>query len=173
MPGRPARQRDLAWAYAELRASGRGKHVRSYSYYHVSLIAQRPHVASFLGELCHGFGGSFDDYSVVKLDGRSRVSFLRYEDFDAAFPALLAALSCNIERGTSRQIDYSGRRNPPILHRKELLLPSDDPRVPRAERLTRCLEAGGAFVDARSIGTRNAWRRRLCDLGLDGLVLGP
>ena len=162
---------DLAWAYAELRASGRGKHVRSFSYYHASLVAERPPVASFLADICCEFGGCFDDFNVVKLDGRSRISFLRYEDFDAPFPALLSALSCDRERGTCRQTDYAGRRNPPILHRKELLLPSDDRRVPGAERLTRCLEARGAFSDARSIGTRNAWRRRLVALGLDGLVL--
>lgn len=173
MSGHPARKHDLAWAYAELRATGRGKHVRSFSYYHVSLIAERPRVASLLGELCHGFGGSLDDYSVIKLDGRSRVTFLCYENFDAPFPALLFALSCEVERGTCRRIDYAGRRNPPILHRKELLLPGGDPRVAGAERLTRCLEARGAFADAKSIGTRAAWRRRLEDLGLDALVLLP
>ena len=70
---------DLAWAYAELRASGRGKHVRSFSYYHASLVAEWPQVARFLDGLCCGFGGSFDDFNVVKLDGRSRVSFLRYD----------------------------------------------------------------------------------------------
>ena len=161
---------DLAWAYAELRASGRGKHVRSFSYYHACLVTERVRVATFLGDLCRGFGCSFDDFNVVKLDGRSRVSFLRYEDFDALFPALLFALSCDCERSTCRQTDYSGRRNPPILHRKELLLPGDDPRVPGAERLTRCLEVKGAFADARSIGTRDGWHRRLGDLGLDGLV---
>ena len=163
---------DLAWAYAELRANGRGKHVRSFSYYHVCLVTERVRVATFLADLCRAFGGSFDDFNVVKLDGRSRLSFLRYEDFDAAFPALLFALSCDCERSTCRRTDYARRRNPPILHRKELLLPADDPRVPGAERLTRCLESRGAFADAKSIGTRDGWRRRLGDLGLDGLVPG-
>ena len=161
---------DLAWAYAELRASGRGKHVRSFSYYHVGLVTERVRVATYLGELCRGFGGSFDEFNVVKLDGRCRVSFLRYEDFDALFPALRFALSCDCERSTCRGTDYSGRRNPPILHRKELLLPGNDPRVPGAERLTRCLEVRGAFADAKSIGTRDGWRRRLGDLGFDDLV---
>ena len=164
---------DLAWAYAELRASRRGKHVRSFSYYHASLVAARPPVASFLAGLCSGFGGSFGDFNVVKLDARSRVSYLRYEDFDAPFPALLAARSCDIERRTCRLTNYADRRNPPILHRKELLLPSDDPRVAGAERLTRRLEARGAFADAKSIGTRAAWRRRLEDLGLAALVPLP
>ena len=161
---------DLAWAYAELRASGRGKHVRSFSYYHARLVTRRTSVATFLSDLCDGFGGLFEDYNVVKLDARSRVSFLRYEGFDAPFPALLSALSCDCQRSICRRTDYSGRRNPPILHRKELLLPGNDPRVPGAERLTRCLEVRGAFADAKSIGTRDGWRRRLGDLGFDDLV---
>ena len=160
---------DLARAYAELRATGRGKHVRSFSYYHASVVAERPTVAVYLSDLCRRFDASFEAFNVVKLDGRNRVSFLCYEDFDAPFPALLSALSCDLDQRTSRSTDY-GRRNPPILHRKELLLPRDDPRVPAAERLTRCLEARGAFADAKSIGTRKGWQRRLTELGLETLV---
>ena len=159
---------DLAWAYAELRTSGRGKHVGAFSYYHASTVAERTAVAAFLDALCGRFGASFESFNVVKLDRSSRVSFLRYEDFDAPFPVLLSALSCDIERRTSRLTDYAGRSNPPILHRKELLLPVDDPRVPAAECLTRCLEARGAFADAKSIGTREGWRKRL-----DSLVCAP
>ena len=121
---------DVAQAYAELRAGGRGKHVGAFSYYHASTVAERPAVATFLDDLRRRFDASFAPFNVVKLDRRSRVSFLRYEDFDAPFPALLSALSCDIERRTSRLTDYAGRSNPPILHRKELLLPVDDPRVP-------------------------------------------
>lgn len=159
---------DLASAYADLRACGRGKHVGAFSYYHARLVGETPHVATFLGGICQRFGGVFEAFNVVKLDGRSRVSFLRYEDFDMPFPALRFALSCDIERGSCRETDYTSRHNPPILHRKELLLPSDDPRVPGAVHLTRCLEARGAFANANSIGTREGWRRRLAELRLDG-----
>lgn len=164
---------DLPSAYAELRATGRGKHVRSFSYYHASVVAERPFVEAFLSGLCRRFGASFEAFNVVKLDGRNRVSFLCYGDFDAPFPALSSALSCDLDRRTSRSTDYGRRRNPPILHRKELLLPRDDPRVPAAERLTRCLEARGAFADAKSIGTRVGWQRRLTELGLETLVAAP
>ena len=164
---------NVEWAYAQLRASGRGKHVGSFSYYHVRMIAERPGVAAFLSALCRRFDASFGPFNVVKLDRRSRVSFLCYEDFNAPFPALHSALSCDTEHGTCRRTDYVGRRNPPILHRKELLLPGDDPLVPEAERLTHCLEALGAFADAKSIGTREGWRRRLADLNVGSLVPIP
>ncbi len=163
----------VEWAYAQLRASGRGKHVGSFSYYHVRMIAERPGVAAFLSALCRRFDASFEPFNVVKLDRRSRVSFLCYEEFNAPFPALHSALSCDTEHGTCRRTDYVGRRNPPILHRKELLLPGDDPLVPGAERLTCCLEALGAFADAKFIGTREGWRRRLGDLNIVDLVPIP
>ena len=102
----------------------------------------------------------------VKLNARSRVSFLRYERFSKPFPALLAALTCDLGRGTGRRFEFSQRRNPPILHRKELLLPAGHPLVPEAERLTDCLERLGAFEDARRIGTREGWSATLKSLGV-------
>ena len=152
-------------AYAQLRTTGRGKHVGRFSYYHIRLIAHRPGVASYLETLCQGFCASFR-FNVVKLGHKSRVSFLHYEDFSVPFPALLRSLSCDAERGTCRRTSYAERSNPPILHRKELLLHEDDPLVPDAERLTRWLELHGAFRDARAIGTREVWRGRLAALGL-------
>ena len=83
------------------------------------------------------------DFNVVRLSV-SRLSFLNYERFSVPFPALLTALSCDLANGASRFTDYSQRRNPPILHRKELLLPADDPLVPEAAQLTRRLEVLGA-----------------------------
>ena len=89
-----------------------------------------------------------------------------YQDFSAPFPELDLALSCNILEGTVRKTDYRRRSNPPILHRKELLLPEDHPLVPAAARLTEQLEFHGAFADARAIGTKNGWAARLESIGL-------
>ena len=99
------------------------------------------------------------EFNVIKLDPRSRISFLRYESFYNPFPALLASLSCDLFQRSARHIDYTARRNPPILHRKELLLPEDDPRVAEAARLTNRLERYGAFHNPATIGTRDSWQR--------------
>ena len=57
-------------------------------------------------------------------------------------------------------------RSPPVLHRKELLLPANHPLVPAGVELTERLDRLGAFEDATRIGTREAWRARLSSLGL-------
>ena len=156
----------LAWAYRELRLTGRGKHVGGFSYYHVLLAAERKEVLAYLVDLQHRMCGQPFEFNVVKLDGRSRVSFLRYGDFGAPFPVLIRVLSCDAVHGTAREISYSRRRNPPILHRKELLLPAGNPLVAKAVALTEILEGNGAFTDTKRIGTRDGWAARLASLGL-------
>lgn len=149
-----------------MRETGRGKHVGPFSYYHVTLVADIPTANSKITELRQALIGGPLNYNVLKLDRRSRISFLMYQDFSAPFPALDLAFSCNILEGTVRKTEYQCRSNPPILHRKELLLPEDHALVPEAVRMTEQLESHGAFANPRAIGTRNGWIARLESLGL-------
>ncbi|MCY4029680.1 MAG: hypothetical protein OXH75_25620 [Acidobacteria bacterium] len=103
---------------------------------------------------------------MLKLNRQSRVSFLDYEEFSATFPTLRSALTCDLDRMTARHIIYASTGNPPVLHRKELLLPTDHPLVPDAVRLTASLESRGAFADTSRIGTRDGWTTTLAALGL-------
>lgn len=117
--------------------------------------------------------GSSATWNVVKIEDRS-LSLLLYEDFDeSAFPSLLE--SVKVEGGRSVRIDYRTRENPPILHRKELLLRPDDGRVPLFASLTLSAEGHGLFVAPHRIGTRLAWEKRISDAGLavKGHVLVP
>ena len=158
----------LAVLHRDLAKTGRGKHIPPFSYYHVALVATVPRALERLVAIPRRLAGApAPRFNVAKLDGASRVSYLQYQDFRLPFPALTETLACDLRTGTARHIDYSARENPPILHRKELLLPADHPLVPVAERLTRRLEALGAFENARHIGTLLGWRRRLASLGLD------
>ena len=150
----------------QLAATGRGKHVGRFSYYHTSLAAQVPGVMQQLVSHVRKVHDRPFPCNVIKLNDRSRISFLRYDSFDAAFPVLLAALSCDLETGTARLTSYQGSHNPPILHRKELLLPANDPRVCAGSRLTEWLERHGAFRQTATIGTREGWRRRLLEIGI-------
>ena len=167
-------ERGLNWAYRELRMTGRGKHVGPFSYYHRMLVEKSEGVVAQLENIRRRLDNTRFAFNVIKLDGDSCVSFLRYVEFETSpFPVLSGALSCDVSQGTTRKTLYSGRRNPPILHRKELLLPADSPLVPEAARLTRELERLGAFVDPHRIGTRDGWTTRLASLGvsLDGCRL--
>ena len=156
----------LGWAYDALRETDRGKHVGAFSYYHVSLVRGVPAADLLFNSIWRGLIDDPLDYNVLKLDRRSRISFLMYLDFSAPFPLLDFAFSCNVHKGTVRKTNYRHRSNPPILHRKELLLRADDPLVPAAVRLTAQLEARGVFANASSIGTQNGWMARLESIGL-------
>jgi DNA phosphorothioation-associated putative methyltransferase len=97
----------------------------------------------------------------------SAVSLLLYESFDdAAFPALLAATRVNLEDGLISRTDYRTRANPPILHRKETLLQSDDPRRPAFAAITRLAEEHKLFEEPHRIGTHKAWMERVAAAGL-------
>lgn len=104
---------------------------------------------------------TMDDYTVVKLQP-DRVSLLEYEDFDtSAFPALLKAHTVDLSSSTARMTDHSRSINPPILHRKELLLKPDDPRRQKFAKLTRTLEERGLFENSKTIGRKRQWEERL------------
>jgi DNA phosphorothioation-associated putative methyltransferase len=124
-------------------------------------IAQRV----FAAEMLAGSGA----WNVAKWfesdDGR--VSLLTYESFDEPFPALLESLTINLARGEVTRRSYRARGNPPVLHRKELLLPAEDPRRLRYAELTAQLEALGLLRSTTTIGTRWGWDRRLVEAGVE------
>ena len=157
----------LKASYSELKASGRGKHVGRFSYYHVRLVSSVREAWTRVDTIAGSAGVADSEYNVVKMDGFNRISLLLYEGFEVPFPSLLAAVSCDLGNGSVRRTDYGKRANPPILHRKELLLPENHPLVPEAAGLTARLESLGAFDDATRIGTRVGWQRRLAELGVD------
>lgn len=108
-------------------------------------------------------------WSVLKVEqrNRQRVSFLDYEDFElSAFPALLSSCSVDLITGHAVVRNY-GPRNPPILHRKELLLRLDDPRRAHFETTTRYLEKLGLFREMHKMGRKRQWTFALAQGGLD------
>ena len=108
-------------------------------------------------------------FNVVKFDGEppQRVSLLAYEDFDAsAFPTLLDSWTVDFSRQRCAHRSYRTSRNPPILHRKELLLAPDDPRRQMFAQLTEELQRRDLFKKANSIGFRREWEKRLAIAGI-------
>jgi DNA phosphorothioation-associated putative methyltransferase len=70
---------------------------------------------------------------------------------------------------------YADSLNPPILHRKELLLPAEHPRRAEYAALTAACESIGLFDDPRRIGYRRQWQQLMRERGyrLDGHALVP
>ena len=143
-----------------------GKRIGGATYLHVSAVAAADEGARRKVDRAASLAvGQL--WNVVKVTSDA-VSLLLYEDFDeAAFPALLRSARVSLEGGTVSVTDYGKRANPPILHRKETLLPPDDPRWPAFAALTRLAEDHDLFKDSTRIGTRDAWRARLHAAGLE------
>ncbi|MER9526053.1 hypothetical protein NKI96_21080 [Mesorhizobium sp. M0292] len=105
-------------------------------------------------------------WNVARVE-RDIVGLLEYEDFDiAAFPCLIASTRVDLATGRHTRTDFSRSNNPLVLHRKEQLLMSHDPRVARWTERTRKLVAKGMFKDSHAIGRHKAWTERLAQAGL-------
>ena len=108
------------------------------------------------------------DWNVIKIELKqlNKVSFLDYEDFNySEFPALLNSCQVDVANKTVSRRNYSSD-NPPILHRKELLINPLDQEFQKYVHLTRHLEELGAFSNSIKIGTKQNWAAELEALGI-------
>ena len=146
-----------------------GKIVGQYSYIHLSLceqLSEADQAAIRQASELAGSPGSLH-YNVVKLsDDRRKLSLLDYPDFFAeAFPTLRQYWTIDIESRQYRFRTYEGSYNPPILHRKELLISDDHPDVHKFRELTAAAESIGLFDDNNRIGFSRAWDALLDEKG--------
>lgn len=106
-------------------------------------------------------------FNVIKLDDAcEKISLLDYEDFfGQAFPILQNSWAVDLVRSTYRFRTYKESLNPPILHRKELLLPSEHSHHDAYCALTTAAEQIGLFEDPTRIGFKLAWESLLNQRG--------
>lgn len=115
-------------------------------------------------------------WDVVKFFRRDhKISFLSYPTFfKESYPALVASLTVDVSRETSRVISYSESNNPPILHRKETFISEDHPHHAEASEITKEGEAIGLYENTRKIGFKKSWERLIADKGyqlIDGRLV--
>src|SRR5690606_32986276 len=135
---RPARGEQM-----EKDGSSVGKRIGGALYVHRSAVDSLPPEQARLIADAAGHVPQ-DTWNVAKIDlaNGHAVSLLDYEDFaERAFPALLESRRVDLRTGAVTVRRY--RTNPPILHRKELLLPLDAPGRDAYVALTRELERRG------------------------------
>ncbi len=105
--------------------------------------------------------------NVAKINvHRNRLSFLHYLNFEQdPFPTLNASWVFDPSKQKFSIRSYSTSLNPPILHRKELLVGHDHPQREQWQRITNSAEALGLFSSGRPIGFRLNWLRLIADKG--------
>ncbi len=108
-----------------------------------------------------------DQYNLVRIDGtRKTVSLLNYPEFEEQpFPLLRESWRIDLDKSTVSYRTYADSFNPPILHRKELLIYIDDPRRKAWAELTETAESIGLFDDPRRIGYLRQWQYLIQEKG--------
>lgn len=147
-----------------------GKSIRGAVYIHRSAwIEARQELSAAIVQLVDGLLETTEpEFNVLRIEPKTRrIGFLAYENFfEDPFPALNRSRLHLLSTGNVSERRHGVAGNPPILHRKELLLPIDDPRRPALAKLTQELESKGLFSEPTKIGYRKAWLERLRAAGL-------
>jgi DNA phosphorothioation-associated putative methyltransferase len=146
-----------------------GKRIGGSLYLHVSALEdQDAAVRDRVAEAESLAGVSADShYNLVRLDERAeRVALLNYPGFfNEPFPALRERWLVDLAEGQVSYRTYADSVNPPILHRKELMLRSNDERREAFIALTRDAEEIGLFEDVRRIGYQRQWEQLIRERG--------
>lgn len=146
-----------------------GKKVLNNVYWHCSLtesqdseVQQTIKAAEALANLQPS-----QDYNVVKYDGKSNVlSLLWYPNFfEDPFPALEKSYRIDLTAQRVEKRSYQASFNPPILHRKELLVGKDAPNIEQFRQLTETAEQLGLFENPIQIGFKQAWETLIAEKG--------
>lgn len=151
----------------DLARLGVGKRLPDSLYLHRDVAAELPSdVQELVDRAARQTSGEPFDVIRVSAEG-DRIGLLAYPSFwSEAFPILAHSWSLAAGEQQTQHRDYRGHSNPPVLHRKELLIPAGHPRREEFARLTAQAEAAGLFDDPTSIGLLMQWRETLRARGL-------
>lgn len=138
-----------------------------------TLIQSHKQLAKIIDAIASALKIPSDQWNIAKLSKTQfHLSLLWYPDFfDQAYPELKQSISIDLARLSYKTLRYSSDENPPILHRKELMLVPDHPRYPEYFAITQEAEQAGLFEQTQVIGFRDSWLRLIEKKGyvlLDG-----
>ena len=110
-----------------------------------------------------------DEWNLAKLFKKEyKLSLLNYPSFyTESYPALETSNLVDLETFAVRQTNYNTSDNPPILHRKELMILPSDPHFDMFSSLTREGEEAGLYHNTLSIGFKQNWERAISDAGYE------
>lgn len=120
-----------------------------------------PALSSFIAAVAKALKVVDDDWDIVKLSRNSfRLSLLSYPTFfTEAYPAIKQSVTVDLTKLSHRIVEYSETDNPPILHRKETMLPKTHECIEEFQAITQEGEAAGLYDNSRMIGYKHSWLR--------------
>ena len=146
-----------------------GKRLPESIYLHVAYVKEKPALETFLRKAQTIAKISPDAFNVCKLSLREpKISLLHYPHFfDEGFPVLYESWRVHLVEETVRAMRFNPAGNAPVLHRKELLLPTSHSDYKRFRELTSAAEAMGLLEDVSYIGHRHQWEEVLRAIGCE------
>lgn len=145
-----------------------GKLLPNALYVHRSALNRLNHLLRVYEGCARAYLGEIEDANIVKLHRFSgKVSYLAYPEFDrVAHPVLARSVKLSLRSLQLDIYDYTERRNPPILHRKDSFVTEDYPHYKKFLRLTQQEERWGLLGNTSTIGTKDGWESLLQTHGL-------
>ena len=146
----------------------KGKVVGGAAYVHISAIERLEPRLIKISKVAKEIIQKDIQWNVIKFDLKDidKLSLLLYEDFEKSeFPALLNSFQVRLSKRKYQSRIHS-KSNPPILHRKELLLDPSNPKIEKYEALTSSLEERSAFKNISKYGTKIPWEQNLKRLNI-------
>ena len=109
------------------------------------------------------------EWNLVKLfKTEHKISLLNYPTFyEDSYPALYSSNLVDLGSFTVKQMSYTDSENPPILHRKELMVTSQDPMFEHFCSLTKEGEEAGLYENPFKIGFKQGWERVISEAGFE------
>jgi hypothetical protein len=109
-----------------------GKKLPEATYFHKEAFSENPtELTQFIIIVAKALKIPDSDWNLVKVSRTEfRLSLLHYPDFfKNSYPALAQSITVDFNKLTHRINVYANQDNPPILHRKETMIPSSHPSL--------------------------------------------
>ena len=137
-----------------------GKQLPDALYLHIDAFSALPKILQgFIPAVAKALNIKENDWNLVKLFKKEfRLSLLSYPDFyQDAYPSLHKSINVDLSKLTHRITEYSTSENPPILHRKETMILSDNKYYDDFIQVTIEGENAGLYDNTRLIGFKQSW----------------
>ncbi|MCP5079399.1 MAG: DNA phosphorothioation-associated putative methyltransferase, partial [Psychromonas sp.] len=137
-----------------------GKQLPDAIYLHKDAFSELPKTLNgFIPAVAKALNIDENDWDLVKLFKKDfRLSLLSYPDFYTdSYPALHKSINVDLSKLSHRITEYSNTENPPILHRKETMVLTDNPHYEYFTQLTAEGENAGLYENTRIIGFKQSW----------------
>ncbi len=139
-----------------------GKKLPDSVYFHKDTFSDIPEgLSKFIKIVAKALKIDDDNWNLIKVFRKDfRLSLLNYPlFFEDSYPALEQSVNVDLTKLSHRVTSYSKQENPPILHRKETMIPTSHASYEHFCMLTQEGEAAGLYENSRMIGFKSSWER--------------